>query len=495
MKTPSSMPKYSSHPQDLPKDLLSRYLEFTKATYNLTGREAFLTIAAQLIPTMENKYAIMASKSFSTAEKINFIKNVLIPAASFAINSIAKSGNSALINKAGVLRDSANKYIAEAVTYYNSESLTLKNAKSAFESLGVILANLNDQSVAAKSAVNGHGDCGYWVRILWLWQPDFDQFEIDINKKDDVANTSIAKANTAISAIFDIDDSVNESNSYRNTHKEQVAKEEFDEEQAQKKIKASKLFFDGLIASASQSPLSQYLTATLNNIYAAGNLYTDLPAKGQRIPQNDNILLQMKRLMDSFINNVHDGHFNNLESITDSDMNAISAFSGGKITKDDVKMAIDGLKPKPISSLSTDTSSTIMQARNSSAISTSDTSAQAELIADAARKKIADANASLDAHKSAESSHSDIDSASKDVVDAKIDEKDSHELGDKINETDNTDTDTGTVIVPQAKYIPPINTAKTQSTSIMDQKIAGIPVPIAIGGAAVVVGLIAIARK
>jgi hypothetical protein len=539
MKTPSTNPVYATAAgqKNLSKEKLSEYMDFTTATFALTSREAFLALVAPYVSMIENKYALMIKVNFFTEGKIAFMKDILIPASISATNNLAKSGKVASINSAAGFRSTAEAQKNLAISYQNQAIGVLNSAKKSFIDVGICLENIKDAAVPAIGAKNGY-DCGYWCRIIYLWDLAFSDMSVSFKKSNSLVKDSIVRVQTAANSIFDLDDAANGYNSFRNTHKELIAKEEYEEEKKQKKINDSKAFYEILAKKAEESPISTFIWPVINNLWETGNYYTldDIPPGRPEKPAGRaggiSIDAEVKYAMDCVVTNLYRDEFRDYSTIDIGEMKDLASLCNGAYTFDNL---FNVVKAKGIASYTpkvVTANFSRLAAIDSSALSTSTatnagkTQTETQIASDKKAKEIAEielenAKKEEDAKKIAEKEAELLKAsvAIKEAEEAKKKEEDAKKIAEyedellkasvaikeaedakKIAESkppigpDGTGTQliptTPTNVTPQQ----PIAKVESEVEKFLNKEIAGIKMPYIIGGGICLAGLIVLVR-
>ena len=357
---PKTFPYYTTA-SGAGKPWLADYNQYTQATYALTSRDAFINLASKYYNKCLAVFAQMVAADKQNQEQLKNLREVLLPAATAALNNIAKSGQAQLIVDANKIKQSLDLKIGPSTPAimtikFGSETApfdpisinglsriiigVLKRADTDVQSVRTSLENIKNESVPAYGKTTGQ-DCGFWARIIYLFSVDFDSILEFFNIYNDKLKDLLAKAKAEVGSIFDIDDKVNGASSYRNQNKQLVAKEEWEEEQKQKKITATKAVFDSLIEASKSSPISSFIQHTLASILEAGNLYESVPA-ASTINPSDNLFLQLKKRQDNLLANVAAKKFDNVKNITDEDIDVLVSLNGNTYTEQELRKAISG---------------------------------------------------------------------------------------------------------------------------------------------------------
>ena len=523
MIKPASNPSY---PLDAQKK--AAYMDFATATYAITSRDAFTELAYPYVKTIEAKYALLLSINASTEAKIAFMKDVLMPSVSEAINNLAKSGKIAAIGSAAGFKSTAENQKNIAISNQQQAIGILNTAKKSFGDVAICFENIKDQSVPASGAKDGYGDCAYWCRVIYLWDLWFSDISALFTKHNSLVNESLAKAQTAVNSVFDLDDAANGYSSFRNTHKELIAKEEYSEEKKQKKIADSKVLYEILGKKADESPISAFIWPVINNLWETGNYYTqdDMPKKDRAqtatptdAPKKDraqtatptdapkdNILLEIKYIMDSVVGNLYLDKFNDLEKINIQDMQQLASLCNGAYSMSTLYDAVRGKPKRVVIPRTAPVNFVKLAARAASALSTTTTETtgktQAELQVESDRKAKEDADTALAEAKKNEDLAA-IAQKEKDAIQAAVDLKNSEEAKKKEKDALVICAEQPPESKPPEMLIGPDDLVTSllkgpgkddSGEKFFDKEIAGIKMPYIIGGAVCLVGLVVVLR-
>jgi len=415
MKSPAKYPYYAYNSLSARPSDNSTYMEFAKATFAITDKSALVALAQKYFDDCKAKYAQIVDQDVKNQAELAYLKDMLIPAASEAINNIARSGNFTSINDANKFKDSAAKNRDYAIADQKANKAVVDVATIAIAALQDSFGNISDSSTVISSAEKGQS-ANYWARIVYLWQFDFnswsDQFSANSQKEID----HITAASADIGKIFDIDDAANGDKSYRATHKIASSKASLDEKDKQEQVAKSEEFYSYLGDQAKQSPIGYYLSKCIKHLVDSGIIYTTCPVSkpvfvtppATAFGYAAKLAYEISKFArDTFVWDLCNGVFANKDNLTENDISVIMAVNGGAFTRDELTNAIKNKSPQiylPPASISASLSR--LKNINLSALSSSTRDAtggqsQIDARAEAARRAREEAAARLAAEKAA----------------------------------------------------------------------------------------------
>ena len=524
---------YFSHSSMTNENDIKNYGEFMSVAYALTDRAALVALCSKYQKDYVAKLYQAVATNKITEENISFLSSLADPVKAAIAGIATYKDISYLTNAIKYSKDAGTQHDAIiALQTQNVQRLT--DLKVAGDSSGICLVNIQDVNMQLKPYVEpikstsstksqylfttkideNKYSAGYWACMVYLWQFDVNYLVEQIAIATDAINTKISTMSADVDTILSIDDRANGSNSFRNTHKVAVSKAELDEQENFDNIKKSKDTVASILDAANKSPLKWFLVTDINNILKGGVLITDAPMSEPVTPDKTkdiNTFLAQSR--DMLVWRIINGDFNDPSKVTDSEVDLLTLFSGGKFKRNEVIDSIEGKKiPIIITKQPADTTVVFAQynARTANPLSQTTVTAggmtQLEMQAEADAKAKAEYDAKLAAAKQAQDDLNNQLAAANDaeknslkqqlkdlsdsIAQLKQDQLDATVKAKESKQNKTPDTSPGTDITPV--IIPSIQPTQVTADkeSFMDKKIFGYPAPYVIGGGVAALGLV-----